>query len=592
MTNHKLQIKYGVKNKGAATLILVFFFMFISITILMGIVTPVVREFKIASNILSSRQSYFASESGVEDAIYRIKNNKQIGSSETVVLGTSSATTTITNISSNKKEIVSLGDTSFFQRQNSVSLTTMPGASFSYGLQVGQGGLYLGDGVQVKGGDIYINGNVIAKSASVKGNLFAASPSPVSFDVSNIGPDIPTSNVSLGYSPKEDFAQSFTPATSGSLKRVSLYLKTVTNAGNFTIKIVNDNGSGPGSTTLASWTTPPNTIKNMSSYGWVNADFSTPPAVSAGTKYWIIFDNTRSQWNHNLYALTSGGEGKIRTSDAGSWIADSPASSGYYQIYINNIPAYVQGDAYGSLSVEGNVYANTVTGVNINSNYNIYCQSGSNNKECITSPASLSNPPALNFPISQDSIDSWKAQATSGGTTGPVTIDWRNGTLGPKKIIGDLIVTGDLTVTGPLYVTGKIQVSNGGSLQLASSFGTGDGVVVADGPILVYGGGEAKGSGNSNSFLVLITNSNLIHTGALSQEKFAGYIDNGANVDAFYAPNGDIWLAGGTEAKALSAYQLTLSNGSEIEFKSALSSMTFSSSASGSWGVASWKETQ
>jgi len=596
MINYKLQIKYKKGHKGAATLVLVFFFMFISITILIGIVTPVVREFKIASNVITSRQSYFASESGVEDAIYRIKNNKQIGSSETIVLGSSTATTTINSITANKKEISSLGDSGSLQRKNNISLTTSPGLSFSYGAQVGGGGLFLGNGVQVESGDIYVSGNLTAQSVSVHGNIYAASPVPAPAHVSNIGASTPPSSVILGYSPKEDFAQSFTTTASGVLKRVSLYMKTNQSAGNFTVSVVNDNYGSPGTTTLATWTTPQNSFGTMSSFGWVNADFTTTPTLSANTKYWIIFNHTTSQWNHHTLGLTTGGEGKVRSNNGSAWVANSPASTSYYKVFFDRVPSYIQGESYGSINLEGNAYAETVGGVNVNSNYNLYCQAGRNNKNCVTAPEESSNPQPLSFPVTNEFIDSWKEQATAGGVTnGSVSINWSGGSLGPRKIVGDLIITsGKLTINGPVYVTGKIQVSNGGDIELASSFGTNDGIIISDGPIYIYGGASVRGSGNSNSFLVLVTTNNAIHSGSISnKEQFAGYLDNGGDVDAFYAPNGEIWVAGGSELNTVVAYQMAITNGAKINFKSALSSLGFqSSNASGSWNLASWKEAQ
>jgi hypothetical protein len=38
--------------------------------------------------ILNSKKAYFLAESGSEDALYRIKNNKQISTSEIITLGT------------------------------------------------------------------------------------------------------------------------------------------------------------------------------------------------------------------------------------------------------------------------------------------------------------------------------------------------------------------------------------------------------------------------------------------------------------------------------------------------------------------------
>ena len=106
----KNKIKRKINNQsGAAMLISVVFFLFISLAIITGLVSPTVREFKNASVNLNSKKSYFLSESGIEDALYRIINNVTIGSSENLILDfNSAATTIITN--GNTKQITSLGD--------------------------------------------------------------------------------------------------------------------------------------------------------------------------------------------------------------------------------------------------------------------------------------------------------------------------------------------------------------------------------------------------------------------------------------------------------------------------------------------------
>src|SRR3989344_2938294 len=129
------------KNGGAAMLISVIFFLFISLAIIAGLVAPTVREFRNASVYLNSKKSYFLAESGSEDALYRILNNMAIGESEVISLDSNLVTTTITSPTGNTKQIVSIGDVTSYQRKTNIVLTTSAGVSFSYGVQVGQGGL-------------------------------------------------------------------------------------------------------------------------------------------------------------------------------------------------------------------------------------------------------------------------------------------------------------------------------------------------------------------------------------------------------------------------------------------------------------------
>src|SRR5438552_12157640 len=86
------------RNSGAAMLIAVIFFLFISLAIISGLVTPTIREFRAANVNLNSKKSYFLAESGSEDAVYRILNNMSIGNSENITLDSNSVTTAINTL--------------------------------------------------------------------------------------------------------------------------------------------------------------------------------------------------------------------------------------------------------------------------------------------------------------------------------------------------------------------------------------------------------------------------------------------------------------------------------------------------------------
>ena len=131
------------RNGGAAMLISIVFFLFISLAIISGLVAPSVREFKNANINLNSKKSFFLAESGTEDAFYRILESKTIGASEVITLDSNSVTTTITTLGNGNKQIASVGDVSTYERQLGLTLSTSVGVSFNYGVQVGQGGINL-----------------------------------------------------------------------------------------------------------------------------------------------------------------------------------------------------------------------------------------------------------------------------------------------------------------------------------------------------------------------------------------------------------------------------------------------------------------
>ncbi len=170
----KLDFKKVKKNSGAAMLISVVFFLFISLAIISGLVGPTVREFRNASMNLNSKQSYFLAESGSEDATYRIIKNMAISENEMLILDSNSATTAITTLVGNTKQIISLGNVSNLNRETSLTLKTGDGIVFKYGTQAGQGGFIFHNNSYVTG-SLYSNGNIVGSNgAYITGDAFVA----------------------------------------------------------------------------------------------------------------------------------------------------------------------------------------------------------------------------------------------------------------------------------------------------------------------------------------------------------------------------------------------------------------------------------
>jgi len=169
--------KRKVNNQsGAAMLISVVFFLFISLAIISGLVSPTVREFKISNDLIKSHQSFFLSESAMEDAYFRLKTAKTMGSTDTITLEGNSATAIITDSGYNKKTISSLGDVSSRQRTNELILSTGDGISFNYGIQAGIGGFVIGNAIIY--GNVYSNGNITGSNgAIITGSAFSAGAS-------------------------------------------------------------------------------------------------------------------------------------------------------------------------------------------------------------------------------------------------------------------------------------------------------------------------------------------------------------------------------------------------------------------------------
>ena len=167
--------KLSAKNSGQVMLTAVVFFMFISVTIVFGIVSPILKQAKIGQENYKSKSSLYLANAGMEDVLYRIKNGKNYSATEVLALNGEYATTTTTDISGGK-QILSTSKVNNNVRKIQVSLVLGSGAAFHYGVQSGQGGFVLQNSSSVIG-NIYSNGSVVGSGNNVYGNVVSAGPS-------------------------------------------------------------------------------------------------------------------------------------------------------------------------------------------------------------------------------------------------------------------------------------------------------------------------------------------------------------------------------------------------------------------------------
>ncbi len=574
-------IKNSIKNKGAAIMVVMIFFMAISLTILVGIITPVVREFKIAGVTYSSKGAYFLAESGVEDVLYRIRNNKQYSASEALTLGDSTATTTVTDTSTSQKQITSVGDASTSERKVSVAVTTGVGVSFSYGVQTGKGGFTMANNSSIIG-SVYANGPITG-SGSITGSATSANSATLTSDQSN-GTGTPVYDVSFGNANgTQDFAQSFQVSDTEVANKVQLYIKKVGNPSNLTIRIVNNASGSPSTTVKTSGTLSASLIST--NYGWVDVPFSTNPQLDAGTTYWIVIDASTSASNYYRIGANDNGYANGSTKIGqynGTWNNNSPTTiDGYFNFYIGGITGLISGITIGT-GTTGDAYSHTVNNSTIRGTN--YCQTGTgNNKSCNTT---LADPVEVGMPISDQNIQDWKDAAEAGGVTnGNYSLSGSSGSLGPRKISGDLMVQNNatLTVNGTIWITGNVNISNNATVQLASGYGSSEGVIVVDGTVSIGNNANFYGSGTTGSYVMILTTSNS--SGAINLQNNAGAV-------ILYAANGTINVSNNAGARSLTGYMISLSNNAVITYDSGLANSNFSSGPSGAWNVSSWKESQ
>src|SRR3989338_5118993 len=395
------QTKRKVNNQsGAAMLISVIFFLFISLAIISGLVSPTVREFKNANVNLSSKKSYFLAESGSEDALYRILKNMAISASESLTLDSNSATIN---------------------------------------------------------GNVYVNGNITgSNSAKITGTAIAADRTAEIVDQIN-DTGTPTNTIQFGITAStQDAAQSFITASSDVITQISVYIKKVGSPSNATVRITADSSGKPATSSLATGTLSASSV--TTSYGWVNIVLSPNVTLSTSTTYWLVIDAGVNASNYYIWgannAQYAGGLGKLGQYGTTTWNNTSPSGlDAFFKAYLGGVNSTISGMSIGQSGV-GNASAHIVNDSTIAGS--LYCQTGSgNNKSCDTSQT---DPAPLNFPISDSQVQSWKDDAVAGGTqSGDINLsDSETLTIGPKKVVGNLYVSnsGILTISGTLWVTG------------------------------------------------------------------------------------------------------------------------------------------
>lgn len=175
MFNNKIKNNF-YRNSGQVMIIFVVLFLIISIIIITGIVNPTIRNIKVAKDLFLAKQSLYLADSGMADAVYRVKNNIAISNQEYLLINNNIATTTILDTIEGKTISSASNYLNYFRKIQS-KIIKGDGVSFFYGVQAGQGGFSMSGSSQVNG-NIYSNGPISggivtgsAISAGVNGSI-------------------------------------------------------------------------------------------------------------------------------------------------------------------------------------------------------------------------------------------------------------------------------------------------------------------------------------------------------------------------------------------------------------------------------------
>lgn len=159
------------KQKGVAAVLITILVLSVMFAVAMSFGIITVAQERASGNVVKASQAYYAAETGMEDALLRLKNNPAIGSlSYTINVGGETVDVVIPNVVGGSRTITSEGDVKDrVKKVQAVYTLDSTGVGFSYGAQVGEGGLEMGNNSRVAG-NVFSNGNVIGGSGATVDN--------------------------------------------------------------------------------------------------------------------------------------------------------------------------------------------------------------------------------------------------------------------------------------------------------------------------------------------------------------------------------------------------------------------------------------
>jgi len=167
---------------GQALLIAMIFFLFASMTAILGFARPVIKQIAFASNLQDSVASIYLAEGLTEDVVYRMKNGLSVDTNESLTIGSSSATATIMSAGGNQ-EIEITANVDGAVRKQRVNLQVGIGVAFNFGVHAGEGGVLFTNSGGSIAGNLFSNGPVVGQNNFIDGEVIAAGPNGLVDDI-------------------------------------------------------------------------------------------------------------------------------------------------------------------------------------------------------------------------------------------------------------------------------------------------------------------------------------------------------------------------------------------------------------------------
>jgi len=463
--------------------------------------------------------------------------------------------------------------------------------AFNYGVQVGEGGLALGNS-NIVTGSIYSNGSITAgNSNQVTGDIWVAGGPQPTPDQST--PDCVDNNCqdfifgkSVNGNSQLDVAQSFQPSNNGVLNKISLRLKKFGDPPVVTVRILQDSGGKPDKNAVLTSGSLVNTLVSTENYGWIDVTFNSSPAVTKDTTYWLMIDTSLDNsnywaWQNDLAQGYSRGLPKWSanwSTGNPTWTLVNPGDLGF-KSYLGGAPTSIRA-GNNKMTVGGEAHANTIENLNITKD--AYYQTIVTSTVSGTSHPGSADPPPKVFPISDANIADWEAQVDKPATTTTGDITDCVNTLGPRKIVGNVNFNSGcrVTVKSPIWITGDLTLNSNNILTLDSSYSSTSGVIVVDGKITLNSNNHLNGTGVGSSLLMMLTNYD-----SRTNDMSAIQVNSNGNTGVYYAGVGIIEPGTGNSFKELTAWKIRLVNNSTIDYETGLSSSLFTSGPSGAYSL-------
>lgn len=168
--------------QGQVMLAVVIFFLAFSLALVLGFAGPVLRVTESVGDARRSAQAYYTTESLAGDVAYRLFTGMETASTETLALGTTTATSTLTAIVGGQR-ITAQGENVDAQRAVEIELALGDGIAFHYASQAGPGGFDLQNSSTITG-NVFSEGPVKGTGSNmIYGDVVSAGPSGLVYGI-------------------------------------------------------------------------------------------------------------------------------------------------------------------------------------------------------------------------------------------------------------------------------------------------------------------------------------------------------------------------------------------------------------------------